>query len=81
MSNRVQLHGKCTLNFSTGTSTYKLLIPKNNRAGENNAIVLIDDVLHFAVMRMGTDQLKALVDKKIASYEGRYKEQGLFPDD
>ena len=81
MKNKVQLRGQCILKFHTGTGAYDLTIKKENLHGQNNADSLINEVLHFAVMRMGTDRLAKLVEEKIAKYNGEYKTQGIFPDD
>lgn len=79
--NPVQLHGQCKINIDTGHGISQSTIPKLNFNRQNNADVLIDTVLHFAIMRHGTDRLLEIVNAKIANYDVKYKEQGLFPDD
>lgn len=76
---QVQLSGKCTLQIDTMRSNTKIEIPKLNHEGQNNADSLIDNVLHFAIMRHGTDKLKQIVEDKIKNYPD-YKEKGLNYD-
>lgn len=73
---QVQLSGKCTLQIDTMRSNTKIEIPKVNRDGVNNADCLIDNVLHFAIMRHGTDKLLKIVNDKIKQYP-EYKTCGL----
>lgn len=78
---KVQLSGKCTLQIDTIMSRTKIEIPKVNRDGENNADVLIDNVLHFGVMRHGKNKMREIIEEKLNSYEEKYDDEGLnYPD-
>lgn len=80
MVNQVELNGKCTLQINTMRSRTKIEIPKLNREGINNADNLIDTVLHFAIMRHGTDKVIEILNEKIKDYPD-YKEKGLSYED
>lgn len=77
MEKRVQLSGKCTLQIDTMRSSTKIEIPKVNREGSNNADSLIETVIHFGVMRHGKEDLRKLIEKKLADYGEEYQSKGL----
>lgn len=75
---KVNLSGKCTLQFRTGSSTCKIEIPKKSlKTGENNADELINQVLHFAIMRHGMNKLQEIVTEKFTHYDEKYKTWGI----
>lgn len=76
----VQLSGAATLQINTGVSRSKITIPKVNPDGENNADLLIDQVLHFAVMRHGKNTLRRMVEEKLSTYGVEYDNCGLTID-
>lgn len=78
---KVQLSGKCTLQFDTMRSNTKIEIPKLGLDGQNNADSLIDNVLHFAIMRHGKALLREIVEKKLADYGDEYESKGLSYDE
>lgn len=81
MADKVQLSGKCVLKIDTIRGSSTIEIPKNNLRGENNADALINEVIHFGVMRHGKEELRKLIDRKLADYGSEYQTKGLIYED
>lgn len=76
----VKLSGAATLQIDSGIGRSKITIPRVNRDGENNADSLINEVLHFAVMRHGKNKLRQMAEEKLSGYESKYDDCGLTLD-
>lgn len=71
---KIELSGKCTLQFKTGFGTCKIEVPKQNKDGENNADGLIGEVLHFMIMRHGKIKAREIFENRLLKYEEKYNQ-------
>ncbi|WP_410759493.1 hypothetical protein [Citrobacter youngae] len=74
---QVQLSGKCVLKIDTIKGSCTIEIPKVNLSGVNNADALINEVIHFGVMRHGKEELRKIIERKLADYGSEYQTKGL----
>tara|TARA_R110000850_G_scaffold100316_4_gene207524 strand:- start:9059 stop:9280 length:222 start_codon:yes stop_codon:yes gene_type:complete len=67
---RIQLAGKCIIHVDTGMSTSKMEIPKKStKTGENNADSFIKEAFHFAIMRLGSEEVVKTLQNQLKNYE------------
>ena len=67
---KIQLAGKCIIHVDTGISTLKIEIPKKStKTGENNADSFIKEAFHFAIMRLGSEEVVKTLQKQLKNYE------------
>lgn len=79
---KVQLSGKCVLKIDTIVGKSTIEVPKKNLKGENNADALINEVIHFGVMRHGKNKFLQMVSEELSKYEDKFNDSGLsYPEE
>lgn len=72
----VRLAGACSLRLRLDGRTAIINVPKLNPDGGNNADVLIDRVLRFAILRHGTKGVRKIVRELLSGYPEKNYELG-----
>lgn len=78
---KVKLSGKCVLKIDTIVGSSTIEIPKVNPSGQDNSEALINEVIHFGVMRHGKSELRRIIEEKLANYGSEYDLHGLIYED